>query len=441
MKKVFITTLGCKVNQFESAAFKAGFEDKGMTVVSRNEDADLIVVNTCAVTAGAGAQSRQTIRQALRRNPSAEIIITGCYAEIAAKELSGETELQRRGYTLIGNSKKDELVAGAFNKKSGTHDIIMGTIGEAKEICRLPIRRFGERSRAYLRVQDGCESFCTYCIVPYTRGPSRSLPLGEVVNQARVFTEEGHKEIVLTGIHLGYYGKDLEENVDLLSLLDKLTLATPKTSYRISSLEPLEITEELLFLMQERKNIQPHLHIPLQSANDEILSKMNRRYSINQFRDVINLCHDRLPEAAIGIDILAGFPGETDEHFNAGLNFLQSLEFSYLHVFPYSIRPGTVAAGFKDQVPQNIKDARVTLLRSISNEKKRAFYQSQLRQTRSVLVEGRRDSDDKLKGFTDNYIDVRFDGPDSLLNSVTSVKLLSVKDNSVVGERKKHNEN
>jgi threonylcarbamoyladenosine tRNA methylthiotransferase MtaB len=267
------------------------------------------------------------------------------------------------------------------------------------------------------------------------------LPLGEVVNQARVFTEEGHNEIVLTGIHLGYYGKDLEENVDLISLLDKLTLATPKTSYRISSLEPLEITEELLLLMQERKNIQPHLHIPLQSANDEILSKMNRRYSINQFRDVINLCHDRLPEAAIGIDILAGFPGETDEHFNAGLNFLQSLEFSYLHVFPYSIRPGTVAAGFKDQVPQNIKDARVTLLRSISNEKKIAFYQSQLRQTRSVLVEGRRDSDDKLKGFTDNYIDVRFDGPDSLLNSVTSVKLLSVKDNSVVGERKKHNEN
>jgi threonylcarbamoyladenosine tRNA methylthiotransferase MtaB len=441
MKKVFITTLGCKVNQFESAAFKTGFEERGITVVSLSEEADLIVINTCAVTAGAGAQSRQTIRQALRHNPSAEIIITGCYAEIAEKELSGERDLQGRSYSLIGNSKKDGLVAGAMSKEFGTHEMIMGTIGEAREICHLPVRRFGERSRAYLRVQDGCESFCTYCIVPYTRGPSRSLPVGEVVEQAKIFTEEGHKEIVLTGIHLGYYGKDLAGKDDLLSLLDKLTLATPKTSYRISSLEPLEITESLLSLMQERKNIQPHLHIPLQSGNDEILAKMNRRYTIDQFQKVIALCHERLPDAAIGIDILAGFPGETDEHFTAAKDFLQSLYFSYLHVFPYSIRPGTVAASFKEQVPKKIKDTRVAQLRLISDEKKNAFYQSQLRQIRPVLIEGRRDSDGMLKGFTDNYIAVRFDGPDSLLNSVTPVRLLLLKENSVIGERVEQHEN
>ena len=441
MKKVFITTLGCKVNQFESAAFKAGFEENGITVVSRSEEADLIVVNTCAVTAGAGAQSRQTIRQALRRNQSAEIIITGCYAEIAAKELSGEKELQGRGYSLIGNSKKDQLVAGAFIKEAGTHEMIMGTIGEAREICRLPVRRFGERSRAYLRVQDGCESFCTYCIVPYTRGPSRSLPISEVVEQAHIFAEEGHKEIVLTGIHLGYYGNDLEEDDDLISLLDKLTLATPQTSYRISSLEPLEINESLLSLMQERKNIQPHLHIPLQSGNDEILARMNRRYTIDQFRNVIKLCHERLPNAAIGIDILAGFPGETDEHFTAAKNFLQSIYFSYLHVFPYSIRPGTVAASFKNHVPKNTKEARVAQLRAISDEKKNTFYQSQLGQIRPVLVEGRRAGDGMLKGFTDNYIAVRFAGPDSLLNSAASVRLSMVKNNSVIGERVEHHEN
>jgi threonylcarbamoyladenosine tRNA methylthiotransferase MtaB len=441
MKKVFITTLGCKVNQFESAAFKTGFEERGLTVVSQNEEADLIVVNTCAVTAGAGAQSRQTIRQVLRHNPSAEIIITGCYAEIAAKELSEEKELLGRTYSLIGNSKKDGLVAGALSKKSGTHELIMGTIGETREICRLPVRRFGERSRAYLRVQDGCESFCTYCIVPYTRGPSRSLPVSEVVEQARIFTKEGHKEIVLTGIHLGYYGKDLPGKDDLLSLLDKLTLATPETSYRISSLEPLEINQSLLSLMQERKNIQPHLHIPLQSGNDEILARMNRRYTIDQFRDVISLCHERLPHAAIGIDILAGFPGETDAHFIAAKNFLQSIYFSYLHVFPYSIRPGTAAARFKGQIPKKIKDARVVELRSISDEKKNAFYQSQLYQIRPVLVEGRRHSDGMLKGFTDNYIAVRFDGPDSLLNSVTAVRLLLLKNNSVIGERVEHHEN
>jgi threonylcarbamoyladenosine tRNA methylthiotransferase MtaB len=434
MKKVFITTLGCKVNQFESAAFKTGFEERGLTIVPRDEDADLIVINTCAVTAGAGAQSRQTIRQALRHNSSAEIIITGCYAEIAAKELSREKELQGRSYSLIGNSKKDSLVTGALNKKSGTHETIMGSISEASEICRLPVRRFGERSRAYLRVQDGCESFCTYCIVPYTRGPSRSLPVGEVIEQAKIFTEEGHKEIVLTGIHLGYYGKDLPGTDNLLSLLDKLTIATPETSYRISSLEPLEINKSLLSLMQERKNIQPHLHIPLQSGSDEILARMNRRYTIDQFRDVIHLCHESLPDAAIGIDILAGFPGETDSHFSDARDFLQSLYFTYLHVFPYSIRPGTEAANFKEQIQKNIKDARVLQLRTLSDKKKNEFYQSQLNKIRPVLVEGQRDNDGMLKGFTDNYIAVRFDGPDSLLNSVADVRLLLLKNDSVIGE-------
>lgn len=441
MKRVLITTLGCKVNQYESAAFKTGFEARGMTLVSHNEKADLVVINTCAVTAGAGAQSRQAIRQALRHNPMAEVVITGCYAEIAAKELSEEKELQGRGFVLIGNSKKDLLVETALNKSAGSQEMIMGAIGGSNEICRLPVRRFGERSRAYLRVQDGCESFCTYCIVPYTRGPSRSLPIEEVIEQAKIFSAEGHKEIVLTGIHLGYYGKDLQEDIGLVSLLDRLTLATPETSYRISSLEPLEITDSLLTMMRQRKNIQPHLHIPLQSGSDAILTKMNRRYSIEQFREVLNRCHERLPDAAIGIDILVGFPGETDVLFAAAKEFLQSLSFTYLHVFPYSIRPGTVAAGFKEQIPKKIKESRATELRAMSDTKKLAFYQSQLGQIRPVLVEGRRDDDGLLKGFTDNYITVRFAGPDSLLNSVAGVRLLTLQDNNVIGERVEHHEN
>ncbi len=441
INKVYIVTLGCKVNQFESAAFKAGFEERGVAVVGTSEEADLIVVNTCAVTAGAGAQSRQIIRQTLRHNPTARIIITGCYAEIAARELSEEKELQDRTYSLIGNSKKDGLVAGAFNRGSGTKEIIMGTINAAKEICRLPVRRFGERARAYLRIQDGCESFCTYCIVPYTRGPSRSLPIDEVIAQAKIFVAEGHKEIVLTGIHLGYYGKELAGNNDLISLLNQLTLATPDTSYRISSLEPLEISESLLALMQERKNIQPHLHIPLQSGCDAILARMNRRYTTDQFQRVIALCRQYLPDAAFGIDILAGFPGETDEQFTAAVNFLQDLSFSYLHVFPYSIRPGTIAAGFKEHVPKPIKDTRVNRLRCLSDEKQSAFYQSQLGRIRPVLVEGKRDKEGMLKGFTDNYIAVRFAGPEHLLNSITAVRLVSLRDHYVIGERAEHYEN
>jgi len=441
MKKVFVTSLGCKVNQYESAAFKCGFAERGLSVVSENEAADLVVINTCAVTAGAGAQSRQTIRQALRRNPTAEIVITGCYAEIAARQLSEEKELQGRRYLLIGNSKKDQLVASALEKGPYEQQILLGQINDAREICRLPVRRFGERSRAYLRIQDGCESFCTYCIVPFTRGRSRSLPVIEVLEQAKIFAEEGHREIVLTGIHLGYYGKDLDETVDLLYLLDRLSLATPETCYRISSLEPVEISEALLSLMATRSNIQPHLHIPLQSGCDDILAKMNRRYTTDQFAEVIRLCRRFLPDAAIGIDILAGFPGETDRHFNDAKEFLRTLPFSYLHVFPYSIRPGTLAAGFKGQVPKKIKDARVAELRALSEAKKQSFYQSQLAQVRPVLVEGRRDKDGMLKGFTDNYIDVRLKGPDSLLDTTALVRLLRLKDHCVLGERVEDHEN
>lgn len=434
MKKVLITTLGCKVNQYESAAFKTGFEDAGLTVVARNGQADIVVINTCAVTGSAGAQSRQAIHQALRKNPGAEIIICGCYAEIAADELALDQELQGRAYTLVGNSEKDQLVSQALAGSTGTSKMLLGDIARAKEICRLPVRRFADRVRAYLRIQDGCQSFCTYCIVPYTRGPSRSLPLAEVTQQAKVFAEVGHKEIVLTGIHIGNYGKDLPGKPTLVALLDTLTLATPEVAYRISSLEPLEIDTTLLTLMQERKNIQPHLHIPLQSGHDEILARMNRRYSTEQFRKVVALCKKYLPDAAIGIDILVGFPGETDAHFAAGKAFLQSLDFTYLHVFPYSIRPGTKAAGFDGQVAKRVKDERVASLRQLSDAKKTAFCHSQLGRTWPVLVEGRRDEGGMLKGFTANYIAVTFTGPDNLQHSVVPVKLLELQGNSVLGE-------
>lgn len=434
MKKVLITTLGCKVNQYESAAFKTGFEDAGLTVVTGNDQVDIVVINTCAVTGSAGAQSRQAIHHALRKNPGAEIIICGCYAEIAAAELAQDKALQERAYILIGNSEKDQLVRQTLMGATGASKILLGDITHAKEICRLPVRRFGDRVRAYLRIQDGCENFCSYCIVPYTRGPSRSLPVAEVIHQAKVFATVGHKEIVLTGIHLGNYGKDLPGKPTLVALLDTLTLATPEVAYRISSLEPLEIDSTLLSLMQERKNIQPHLHIPLQSGHDEILTRMNRRYSTEEFREVVVLCKKYLPDAAIGIDILVGFPGETDAQFAESKAFLQSLNFSYLHVFPYSIRPGTKAAEFDKQVAKRVKEERVADLRQLSDTKKTAFCQSQLGRTWPVLIEGRRDGNGMLKGFTANYIAVTFAGPDQLLHTVVPVKLLELQGNSVLGE-------
>lgn len=434
MKKVLITTLGCKVNQYESASFKAGFTDAGLKIAGKDEPADIVIINSCTVTGSASAQSRQTIRRMARKNPDAKIIVTGCYAEVAAEELAKEEELSGRDYTLIGNSKKDILVDTALEDYEASTKIILGSIQDAKEICDLPVRRFGERSRAYLRIQDGCESYCSYCIVPYTRGPSRSLAPKKVIEQAKVFEEEGHKEIVLTGIHIGYYGKDLEGSNNLVTLIDELTLATPGVHYRISSLEPTEITDELLKLMARRPNIQPHLHIPLQSGHDAILKRMNRRYSTAAFKEIVEKCRTYLPDAAIGIDILAGFPGESEWQFTEALTFLQDLDFTYLHVFPYSIRPGTVAATFPDQIEKNIKEQRVAKLRELSDYKREAFYKKQLNQTLTVLVEGQRDETGLLKGFSDNYVAVRFQGDDTLINQRVQIKLQALINNYVLGE-------
>ncbi len=440
MKKIFITTLGCKVNQFESASFRTGFEDAGYTIATSEEQANIIIINTCAVTANAGAQSRQTIRQTARANPGAHIIITGCFAEIGAKELSREKELLGREFSIVGNSKKDRLVQNALTDNVDSGQINLGSILEEKEICRLPVRRFGDRSRAYLRIQDGCESYCTYCIVPYTRGASRSLPRSEVIEQAKLFGTEGHKEIVLTGIHLGLYGRDLGEGENFVSILDELSRVTPKILYRISSLEPPEVTDTLLSLMKSRNNIQPHLHIPLQSGDDQILARMNRKYTTAEFSETIDKCNKALPGGALGIDILAGFPGETEEHFKNSLEFLETLDFTYLHVFPYSKRAGTVAAGFNGQVDKKTKKQRVSTLLKLSEQKKNTFYSSQLGEKYPVLVEGKRSKKGLLKGFTSNYIAVNFQGPDSLLNNITRVKLLSLAKGYVVAERERNNE-
>jgi threonylcarbamoyladenosine tRNA methylthiotransferase MtaB len=435
-RTVAIITLGCKVNQYEAAAFQDGFEAAGLKVVTGNRSADLVVINSCAVTATAAAQSNQTLRQALRRNPAAAVVLTGCQVELAADELAALAELRGRTLTLIGNSCKDQLVAAALAAQPGQCHRLLGEIATARRICPLPVRSFVGRTRALLRIQDGCESFCSYCIVPYTRGPSRSLPLAEAVAQAKTLATAGHREIVLTGIHLGTYGRDLSPSLDLSTLLDCLSRATPDTSYRISSLEPLEIETKLLDLMVARDNIQPHLHIPLQSGDDQILARMNRRYNTAQFARVVKLCRQALPDAGIGIDVLTGFPGESEEQFARAFAFIASLECSYLHVFPYSPRAGTAAAGFPDQVKKTVKEERARELRQLGREKRHDFQQRHLGRSMTVLAEGRRDSDGLLHGFTGNYIPVHFPGPDSLRHTRVTVRLLRLEEEKVIGERR-----
>ena len=433
MKKIAITTLGCKINQFESASFKSSFEARGCLIVPFGQAADVVIINTCTVTGKAGAQSRQCIRKAVRTCPDAKIVITGCHAQMAAQELLEMEELRDNLLCIVGNGNKDLLVETALQEEVCDLSMLMGKISRKTDICNLPVRHFNDRTRAFLRVQDGCNSYCTYCIVPYTRGPSRSLPMAEVLAQTEIFAAAGHREIVVTGIHVGMYGKDLKEGKDIAALMEDLCRATPEIRYRLSSIEPLEIHPKLLSLMVRHQNFMPHLHIPLQSGDDEVLGRMNRRYKTRQFAEVIGLCRTSLPDAAIGIDVLVGFPGETEEHFANTQAFLEGLDCTYLHVFPYSKRPGTLASTFKGQVSRAIKEERVSRIRALGERKKARFYRNHVGTKRPVLVEGKRDRQGLLKGFTDNYIPVSFPGDDNLINTIVTVELTGMRDTNVFG--------
>ncbi len=433
MKKVAITTLGCKVNQFESASFIDSLRKHGYEITE--DDADISIINTCTVTNAASSQSRKTVRKSLRNHPRAKIIITGCYVEVGSKELMAMEELKEREYLIISNACKDQLISLITDRKKQTEKLFLGTISETKNICHLPVKQFGDRTRTYLRIQDGCEAFCSYCIVPYTRGPSRSLPLDKVIQQTAIFANEGYKETVITGIHIGAWGKDLSKDLNFTLLMDKISRRFPEMQFRISSLEPTEITDTLLELVKTRKNIFPHLHIPLQSANDEILARMNRKYTTAEYKKIIDKCHATVPNFCIGIDILAGFPGETESQFESACDFLENLNFTYLHVFPYSLRHGTRAAEFTDQVHGDIKALRVKKLRKISDQKKSTFYEKQLNSIHPVQVEGKRAKDGTLRGYTDNYVLVHFDGDDSFMRKTVKVKLLKNHNHFVFGER------
>lgn len=416
--RVAITTLGCKVNQVESAALDNAFAAAGCALVDFREQADIYVVNSCAVTARAGQQSRQVLRNALRRNPEARVLITGCYAQIAADTLRA---IDPR-VLLIGNSHKEELVAVALGRAPVPALLPMA---EKQGVFALPVRHFPGHSRAFLRIQDGCSNFCSYCIVPYTRGRSRSLPLQQVMQQAGLFAEAGYREIVVTGINVGRYGLDLAENETIVTVLARLCTAFPEIRFRLSSIEPPEIDAALLDMTAAHPNCMPHFHIPLQSGDDRVLAAMRRRYRSADFAGRVQALRARLPLAAVGCDVLTGFPGETEAQAANTRALLQECAVSFLHVFPYSRRPGTPAAGMPDQVPAGSKSERAGLLHKLDADLRRHFYAANLGRVLRILVERRR-ADGMLEGFSENYIPVRLAWPEALVGKIAAVRLLRV---------------
>ena len=400
--RVALYTLGCKVNQFETAALAEGFVSKGSDIVHYTQEADIYVVNTCTVTSRAAYQSRQILRRLRRSRKKARVIATGCYVQVGGQEILDAVPGQ---ICLVGNDQKEQLVDLAFEIEDGL-EFYVGNISRVTAIAPFTVRRQFGRTRAFVRIQDGCNSFCTYCIIPYARGRSRSLAPELVEKQIKTMIREGIKEVVFTGIHIGIYGEDLPKKTSLLDLLKRLCAVFPQLRFRLSSIEPSELTSDMISWARSTPNFCPHWHIPLQSGSDNILKRMNRHYTSSNYRNLIMELRTAMPDAAIGADVLSGFPGEDEPAFEKTMELISELPITYVHAFPFSPRPGTVAAAMNDIVPKKEKARRGRAVRNLGNEKKQAFYRSQVGKIFECLVEQQDKETGLWRGLTPNYIPV-----------------------------------
>lgn len=429
MKRVAITTLGCKINQFESAAMSEALDREGFRVVPFEDEADIYVINTCTVTARTDAESRRLIRRAGRRNPRAQVVVTGCYAQIAFESLR-----EMPGVDLVLGNVEKKGIAGLLKEIGKGSKVLVSDISLEQRAEGAALESFAEHTRAFLQVQNGCDAFCSYCIVPFVRGRSRSVPLDEVMVGLMAFAEKGFREVVLTGIHLGGYGLDLTPRESLLGLLSAAEGQRIVPRLRVGSVEPTEISDAFIHFLAGSEVVCPHLHIPLQSGSDTVLGKMNRKYSSARFREVLEKLVAAVPDICLGCDIIAGFPGETKEEFEEGLRFVESLPIAYLHVFPFSPREGTPAAVMPGQVNGSVIRERAQALRRLSDRKKRAFYQRFLGKELPVLVQ-ERTPDGLLKGLSRNYIPVTLEGGNALLNTEVPVRVTEIARECVRGEK------
>ncbi len=406
MKKVAIQTFGCKVNQFESEALIRAFQERGWNPVPFQEAADLYLINTCAVTAEAQRQSAQAVRGAVRRSPEALIAAAGCAAQLFPdyfSQIAGLDYLFGTGNKLRFPSSDD------FSRKPASLQIRLEPVSSFPPLsleCPNPFFR----TRAVFRIQEGCDAHCSYCVVPQARGPSRSLSPERVQEGLFRLGASGIQEIILTGIHLGQYGRDLQPPWSLTELLQEVLKTPGRTFLRLSSLEMQEITPPLISLFKKEPRLCPHLHIPLQSGDDSILNRMNRPYASAEYTELLQRLHAELPFAALGADVIVGFPGEDENAFQRTYDSIARLPLAYLHVFPYSSRPGTPAAFFAEQVPAGEKKERARRLRALDQDKRSEFYRRCVGREFSALVLRSTDPDGWCEGLTGNYLPIRVQG-------------------------------
>ncbi len=425
MKKIVIATLGCKANQFDSAVIEQSITQSGLKVVPVDESADIYVINTCTVTRKTDYQSRQLIRRFHRENPKALIIVTGCYAQVSPDEIS---KIPGVDYVL-GNREKEEI--GQLLRQLQKRDkpiIRVGSVAEEKRLHCPPINKFPRHSRAFLKIQDGCNRRCSYCIVPYVRGPTRSLEPEQVLRQIERFRSAGYQEIVLSGINLGSYGLELSPSFSLLELLLNLEKQKLVQRIRLSSLNPDEISEDMINLLASSEILCPHLHISLQSGDDRVLRRMGRNYTSDFFAELVRRIKSKITEASIGVDVIVGFPGEGEENFQNTYKLLEIIPITYLHIFPFSRRPGTPAAQFSGQVNGLVIKDRSQRLQELGRQKRRQFYQDFINKSCLVLVEHRRDRrSGLLQGYSRNYLPVLIRGGNELVSREVEVQISQVR--------------
>lgn len=433
MPKYKITTLGCKVNQSESDAIAKELESSGWLPAGQGEASEIVIINTCTVTQKASMQSRQAVRQAVRAHSHSRIVVTGCYAQTEP-----QTILKIKGVRcVIGNADKHripEIIAAGQNAASGQALSPCNDIRQAQPLKPALTGVSGSRTRPFLKIQDGCSAFCSYCIVPYARGPGRSLRVDDVLDAVKKLSNAGYREVVLTGVHLGHYGRDLNPETSLCELLKSIESSDSSARVRLSSIEPLELTEDLITCVAGPSRFCDHFHIPLQSGDNFILEKMRRPYRAVDFSNLVAKIRRRIPDAAIGVDALIGFPGETDAAFRNTYELIRELSITYLHVFPFSARPGTPAAGYPGRVAPNTIKKRCAQLRELGKAKRLEFYRRFIGKRLEVLVEStRHTSSGLLKGLSSNYLPVLIDADDNHKNQLRSVRVEKLIDNALIG--------
>ena len=429
MNTVAFQTFGCKLNQSETAVLVKDFLDHGYQIVSWDQGADVVVLNSCTVTRKSDARCRQAIRHALRMNPNTTIIVVGCYAQVSADELMDMIGVDY----LFGVSEKFKIFRHFSEPGKRQTPAVFLDVGEENDLTKSRIGEFGDQTRAFLKIQDGCDRRCTYCIVPFARGSSRSIEPESIHDSACLLIEKGFKEIVLTGVHIGQYGLDLRPSHTLTMLCQELMRIKDVGRLRLSSLDSVDVEDLLLDLISKSNQICRHFHIPLQSGSDVILRAMDRPYTPEEYVQKIKKIQSYFPDAGLGTDVMVGFPGETDDQFQETYRLIESLPFSYLHVFPYSRRPGTFAADLPGQIQSAIRRRRAKALKKLGMGKRRQFMEKWRGREVTVLLESK-NRDGWMSGLTSEYLRVEVPYDASLVNQFVNVEVTTLKDTWVRGK-------